>query len=298
MNRIRIILILAAAAIMASCTKELDIDYRQVEPIYILQADITDSPAKAQLTQSRDMSDPNKPAGIGTAQIVLRDDQGRSEELVFGSDGYYRSPSGWVGETGRTYTLTATIDGKQYAATSTMRPAATLDSIGYIWLSTSGMKMLIMQCYHTYPEGVNQNYTYVTATKNGDFFRNQAAKQFNPQERNAIALLGCTTEKVMDEDEPDKQDVILHDGDKVHVELWTIDLPVYDYFSSLRSSQQNASQPLTNFTEVPANAITASATSASSSAAGAAVPAQLTGYFSAHHTSAIDLTFYRSQIKE
>ena len=261
----------------ASCTKEIDIDYKDIEPIYVIQGEITDNPARVLLTRSRNVDDPVKATGVNDAeQVMLTDDQGRQEQLVFGNDGYYHSPSGWKGETGHTYTLKVTIKGTQYVASSTMKPAVPLDSIGYVWLATAGMKMLIMQCHHTFPASDELAYTYVTVTKNGNFYRNHTDKQINPNEKHGITLVGCTTEKVMDEDDPEKQDVILHEGDKVHCELWSIDENMYNYFVTLKASQQNASVPVSNFTP---RATT------------------VTGYFSAHHASTQDLTFSRSLIK-
>ena len=259
---------------IVSCTKELDVDYKTIEPFYIIQGQITDQPAKVLLTKSRNVNEKDAGTGVAEAVMELSDDLGKSEILEYREDGYYHSPSGWSGETGRTYTLKAKIAGKEYSATSVMKPAVTLDSVDFMWVSSAGMKMLLMKCSHTYPKGDDLSHIYINVTKNGKFYRTHTEKQINPDKLNSAALLGCTTEKVMQEDEPEKQDAILHEGDKMHIELWAIDKNVFDYFFSLRSSQQNASNPLSNFSN------------------------GVTGYFSAHHASSIDLTFSFKDIKE
>ena len=274
MKNLTYIIIIAATLLAVSCTKELDIDYNNITPFYVVQGEITNKPAKALLTMSRNMDDAQKAVGIGAAEMVLSDDLGKSETLVFGSDGYYHAPSGWTGETGRTYTLKVRLNGKEYTASSTMRPAVTLDSVHFVWLSSAGMKMMLMKCMHTFPKGEDLSYTYLTFTKNGNFYRNHTDKQINPDNTKGQVLVGCTTEKVMEENDPEKQDVILHEGDKVHCELWSIDKNVHQYFTSLKSSQQNASTPITNFS------------------------AGITGYFSAHHVSEVDLEFHLKDVKE
>ena len=269
------ILTLAAATLLTACTKDLDIDYNEIDPIYVIEGQITDSPARVLLTKTRNMNDSVHSKGIDAGRMVLSDDLGRYETLVFGDDGYYHSPSGWCGEDGRTYTLTATIDGKEYKSSSTMRPKVTLDSISLFWATSSGMKMLLMKYMFTYPKSDEPSYTYFFVTKNGNFYRSNPTKQINLDVRQSSAMVGCTTEKVMEENEPEKQDVILHEGDKLHCELWTIDRGVYDYFFSIKTSQQNASNPISDF-----------------------APSGVLGYFSAHHTSSIDFTFSVKDIHE
>ena len=272
MKHLQYIICIAIVSLMASCTKELDIDYDTIEPFYVIQGQITDEPAKVLLTQSRDMNDSVKGKGLSDAQMILSDDTGKTETLAFGADGYYHSPSGWTGETGRTYTLKAIIKGKEYSASSTMRPAVSLDSIKFVWASSAGMDMLLLKYVGTYPKTTELTQTYFLVTKNGRFYRSHADKQINPNNSISQALVGCTTKKVMEEDDPEKQDVILHEGDKVHCELWSIDQNIYDYFKSVKTSQQNASNPLSNFTK------------------------GVTGYFSAHHCQSMDITFSKSII--
>lgn len=264
--------ILSLALLLVACQKDLDIVYRPVPPAYVVEGSISDSPARVHITQTRSMSDSIRPHGVEVAEVRLSDDNGREETLVYGADGYYHSPSDWVGETGRTYTLNVHIDGQTYSAKSTMMPAASLDSIRFLWLESAGMKMMILKCFNTLPEG-QLNYTHSTVTRNGRFYRSHTFKQINPDYLQAEALIGCTTEKKMEEDKPDDQDAILHEGDRIHVELWTIDRPVFDYLFSLRTGRQNASNPLYNFS------------------------GNLLGYFSAHHTCAIDTIFHFSDVK-
>ena len=268
------ILLCVATVILASCQKDLDIDYNDIEPFYVIQGEITDSPAKVLLTKTRNVDDGNKGKGLGDAEIVLKDDMGKSETLRFESDGYYHSPSGWKGETGRTYTLNVKLDGKEYRASSTMMPEVKLDSIQFVWLSSAGMKMLLLKYFNTFPKGEEQKYTYFLVKEHGNFYRNYTTKQVNSMFLHGANLVGCTTQQVMEEDEPEKQDAILHEGDKVHCELWSIDETMYNYFTTLENGQQNATNPISNFNS------------------------GVSGYFSAHHANVIDLTFSMKNIIE
>ena len=274
MSNAKYILIAIAAIVLSSCKKDLDINYAEVGPYYVIEGDITDEPAKVLITHTRSVNDSVKGKGLPGAAVTLSDDNGKSEQLVFGSDGYYRSPSGWKGETGRRYTLRVAIDGKEFLASSTMKEAAKLDSMQFVFLSSAGMKMMLLKYWHTYPKTDELSFIHARMFKNGKFYRSTMGKQFNTEVTKGQTLLGCTTEKKMDEDDPEDADVILHDNDKVHLELWTIDKSVYDYFFSLNVGKKNASNPITNIS-------------------GGAM-----GYFSAHHVCTRDTIFFRKDVKE
>ena len=274
MNKLLYLFIAAGAVILFSCKKELDIDYGESGPYYVIQGDITDEPAKVIITKTRNVNDSVKGKSLPGAEVVISDDNGKSEHLAYGSDGYYRSPSGWKGETGRTYTMKVKIDGKEFAASSTMREAVNLDSIKFIWMSSAGMKMMLLKYWSSFPKTSELSFTHARMYKNGKFYRSNMGKQISKERLTSEAMLGCTTEKKMDENDPEDADVILFDNDKIHLELWTIDANVYNYFFSLQVGRNNATNPLTNLS-------------------GGAV-----GYFSAHHVCTIDTVFMRKDVKD
>ncbi|MCF0202569.1 MAG: DUF4249 family protein [Bacteroidaceae bacterium] len=264
----------AVAVVLSSCKKGLDFDYNEVEPFYVVQGDVSDEPAKVLITKSRNVSDSVRGQGLPGAEVVISDDNGKTERLVYGSDGYYRSPSGWKGETGRTYSLNVKIDGREFKASSTMREEVRLDSVKFVWLTSAGMKMMLLKFWHTYPKAAELSRTHFRMYKNGEFYRSTTGKQVNKDFFSAQSMVGCTTEKKLDENDPEERDALLFENDRIHVELWTIDQSVYDYFFSLQVGRQNASNPITNIS-------------------GGAF-----GYFSAHHVNSIDTVFRRQEVKD
>ena len=262
------------AILLSSCTKDLDIDYENIEPIYVIEGDITDEPAKVKITQTRNMNDSVKGQGLPGAEVVLSDDSGKIEKLVYGNDGYYRSPSGWRGETFRKYTLNVKIGGKEFSATSTMQAPVSLESTKFIWMSAAGIRMMLLKFNIAYPEVTEGlSFTHFRLYKNGQFYRSETGKQMALSVKSGNGLLGCTTEKKMDEDKPEDADAILHDNDKVHFEVWTVDSNVYDYFFSLKVGKKDTTNPISNIT-------------------GGAL-----GYFSAHHVCSVDKVFFRKDVE-
>lgn len=272
----RLLYFIVSLLLLVSCQKDLDIDYHTVAPFYVVQAELTDSVAQVLITSSRPMNDSVQGKGLDVAEsIVLTDETTeQSEQFVFGPDGYYRGANQLKGETGHTYRMEVTIDGKTHVAHSTMRPTISLDSIRFQWLSTSGMKMLVLKYYHTFPQDSLLSYSHCRMTRNGQFYRSHTRKQSNPLYLQAAAMLGCTTEKKMEKDDPDDREAVLYENDQIRVELWTIDRPAFDFFFSLHAGQSNASNPISNFS------------------------GGIGGYFSAHHVCAIDTTFHFSDIHE
>ncbi|MCF0196028.1 MAG: DUF4249 family protein [Bacteroidaceae bacterium] len=264
-----------------SCKEELDMDFHEVTPFYVVQGDVTNQETKVLITRSRSMNDSVKCKGLPGAEVRVSDDKGRSELLVYGQDGYYRSPSGWKGETGRTYRLNVKMDGNEYSATSFMMPPVSLDSIYFVWMETAGMRMLILKCFQSYAQGreadsIRQGQLYHThtyVTRNGRFYRGQSGRQLNPNLFNTSVFVGCMPEKMKEEDDPDNRESILYEGDKMHIEVWSLDTRAYDYFFSIKTGKQNASNPLTN------------------------IVGGAQGYFSAHHVTAMDTVFSFNEIR-
>lgn len=266
---------------LVSCSEEIELDYRDVEPFYVIQGDVTDTETKVLITRSRQMSDSVRGKGLDVAEVRISDDLGRSERLVFAADGYYRSPSGWTGETGRTYRMDVKMDGKEYTATSFMMPRVTLDSVYFVWLETAGMRMCLLKYHYTYPNDSTSNAirqgrlfsTQCYMTRNGRFYRNNSDRQVNPARFHNEKLIGCMPETMMEEDDPDDRESILYENDRIHLDLWSVDESVSEYFSSMKAGKSNASNPISN------------------------ISGGVQGYFSAHNVCSIDTVFRKSEIR-
>ena len=91
MKNLRLFL-LSFLLLLASCEKEIFLDYRSIEKIVVIEGFISNETAKVMLTLTRNMEDSVKTAAIEGAAITLSGNNGFSEAFEY-KDGYYYSPS-------------------------------------------------------------------------------------------------------------------------------------------------------------------------------------------------------------
>lgn len=101
MKRICYILSVLLMAIVTGCEKEIDMDYRTVEPQVVIEGCVTNEAASVLITTTRDMEDSVKVHGRNGATVIIADDKGFSEQLAYEVDGRYCSPSRLTGTRAR-----------------------------------------------------------------------------------------------------------------------------------------------------------------------------------------------------
>lgn len=122
--------------IVAGCEKEIEMDYRTVEPQVVIEGRVTNETVSVLITTTRDMEDSVKVCGRDDATVILSDDKGFNEELLYEADGRYRSPSQLTGAPGTAYTLTVETGGKIYTSSSVMQRQAVILSTAFRWESS------------------------------------------------------------------------------------------------------------------------------------------------------------------
>ena len=77
-------------AMLCSCTKEIEIDYRDIEEIPVIEGLLTTDKAEVKITKSRNMDDSTKMSGIKVDDVKIIMPSGEEKVLDFQSDGCYR----------------------------------------------------------------------------------------------------------------------------------------------------------------------------------------------------------------
>ena len=249
--------IAAILTLATGCQKEIDMDYREVDPVVCIEGRVTNEQMYVLVTRSRPMEDSVHARGIQGANVTISTPD-RSEQLVFDArDGYYRSPTGWKGETGRTYTLQVTLDGHHYEAVSTMPPAAPIVSTQFVWQPVLKNKLLTFTMWATDPEPDVRNFYWYRMERhsvNADARRKQGN---DPYRWNVFDDRGSRDGRIyrdihcmmdVSEDEPDEDNLksVLFEGDTITFQLMTIDRPTFDYYQSLSTGQRMGANPISN----------------------------------------------------
>jgi len=82
---------IVALCLLCSCEEEIQLDYRPIEPIYVIEGHVSNEGSEVVITGTRDIEDPVLKTGIEVQSVVLSSDNGIKETLTYGEDGTYRS---------------------------------------------------------------------------------------------------------------------------------------------------------------------------------------------------------------
>lgn len=242
-----------------SCQKEIELDYRDIEPVVSIEGRVTNEQVYVLITRTRSMNDSVKGRGIGGAVVTISSEDG-TEQLVYDArDGYYRPASGMKGVPGRTYRLDVTLDVHQYAASSTMPRQAPIVSTQFIWQSLLDNGMLMYEMWATDPEPDVRNYYWYRVdrrAKDPKVRQKQGTDAYrwsSFDDRGAINAriyrdIMCVNEEMMDgqDIEDDQLKSILFDGDTITLQLMTIDRAMFEYYQSLSVGQRMGANPISN----------------------------------------------------
>ena len=242
-----------------SCQKEIELDYRDIEPVVSIEGRVTNEQVYVLITRTRSMNDSVKGRGIGGAVVTISSEDG-TEQLVYDArDGYYRPASGMKGIPGRTYRLDVTLDGYQYAASSTMPRQAPIVSTQFIWQPLLDNGMLMYEMWATDPEPDVRNYYWYRVdrrAKDPKVRQKQGTDAYrwsSFDDRGAINAriyrdIMCVNEEMMDgqDIEDDQLKSILFDGDTITLQLMTIDRAMFEYYQSLSVGQRMGANPISN----------------------------------------------------
>lgn len=210
---------------LSSCVETVELDLRSIEPQLVIEGKITDDSTQneVKITLSQDFQQKNEFPPITTAQVSLTDvTTGEMEELTQTFSGVY-SIKKLKGVSGHTYKLTASYNGKNYVATSTMPQKVDFQALKYEAVSRLDTKTKMVAVYKDPKEQINY---YRWATIGNDGIRSRAYFV-----RSDVFNNGNQVEQVID------SGIDINSGDKISIEMQCIDKATFDYFLTLVKQQ-------------------------------------------------------------
>lgn len=224
-----------------SCEEVVDIDLQTTEFKDVIDAFISDnSPCYVFLSRSQSFSNNAPYQTTSGAVIELSDDKGNKEIVRESKEpGLYISLM--TGVVGRTYNIKIMIGENTYEAQSTIPQTVPIDDI-YIYNIQVGGDDWYSPCivYNDPPD--EKNYYYTMMYVNGHLMK--SIYLTDDEYRN-----GLTVERILYFDKEDNSDNELEIGDRIYVEMQTLDKGMYTFYKSLYSVVAGgATNPLTNFT--------------------------------------------------
>lgn len=209
---------------LCSCTEVIDIDLNSTNPVVVAEGYMEPgSPASLRLTYSTDYFNMEEARVIENARIILSDQRGNSESMMYQGDGLYTSEQ-LRGKVHNDYTLSIEVDGKAYSGFSCLLPQADIVSIAYskLLLGDSEASQLLGYAlnvaFQEHPE--MDVYYALKIKKNGVYAAN---------------TYGLASTRANDDGNfvYTSQSFFVVPGDTLELAVFSIDFEAYTYYSEL-----------------------------------------------------------------
>jgi hypothetical protein len=228
MKKNKILIFFSLLILLVNCENEIALD--DMSGKVVIEGNITDEagPYYVKVTKSTKFFDGSGENFIENAKVVISDQNGQTETLVYDEDGVYETTN-FHTQHGDTYTLSVTVEGNTYKAISKMPE----------YVEFSGLKQQMIYIYDEYRKGLIPLFTDPAAQENYYFFKSQVndGEYFSYTPISDEGQDGQVNSKPLSRGFKEK--------DTVLVEMQCIDKQVYNYFKDLpQASFENNGETL------------------------------------------------------
>lgn len=222
-------LLLIIPILLGSCEKVIDIKYKDNEVKYVIEGSLTNEPGGCTilLSKTRNFKDTSPFNGL-SGGIVKIENNGTVYTIPESSPGVYKLPT-LTGIPGQTYRLNVMVEGETFTASSTMPQLVPFDDF---YMKAKDFDSLKVTTYVKYKDPANQtNFYWFELFVNGRRQRNFSLMndQFTPGQE--------VTTPVIFENKTDDLSRNFKKGDKLALEMHSIDASVYLYLFSLSGAE-------------------------------------------------------------
>lgn len=224
---------------IASCEKEIDIDYKTVEPMYVVEAEVNNVSTRVAVSRTTQITGDNDDTSINNAIINITGSDNSTLTLTKGIRGLYTSS--FKGTAGVRYSIDVEIDGRHFTSESTMQKQPVINSLRFVWKKMFSTRILFADLRIEDIQN-ETNFYFMHIYRNGVGYRWAVMKDTSNHNAELQQLFSC-----MDEDSDDADDK-LNEGDNIRVEVRAIDKASYDYLFSLQHNTDITTNPIMNFT--------------------------------------------------
>ncbi|MDE6287948.1 MAG: DUF4249 domain-containing protein, partial [Muribaculaceae bacterium] len=215
--------------LLSSCEKDLDIKYHDIDPLTVIEAQLTPDGIKAGITLTTPMDEPMNLNRLTDATVILKDiTTGESFALVADANGFYTSDV--AGIAGHDYRLTVERNGEIHEAETKMYGTTEITGLEFNWIRMPYDHVAVLQGQFTETVG-SDDYYWVKIYRNGEIY--QWSQMSDKGAVNGIVTFVTMTSR-MDTDEED-DDSVLYDGDVMTVTVSCISREMHDYLEALQN---------------------------------------------------------------
>lgn len=214
---------------LSSCKKFVQVDTTSASPQIVIEGKITDNFADQIVTISKSIGyeDTGGYPKLSGADVKVIDNKGNKYIFLETSPGTYHNKM--QGVSGRTYTLSVDLKGKNFTAISTMPNLVKLDSIGIVTNSFFGKERINPIIYFTDPKEETNFYHF-------NLYVNKIISKRTYTNSDRLTNGNITQIQFFYDDNDNKK---LASGDKISVEMECVDKVIYNYWFELARQSGN-----------------------------------------------------------
>ena len=215
--------------LMAGCERVIDFDYHYIEPLTVIEGELTDRGARVGITLTTPMDEPIDLTRLTDASVTITDlNEGSDYILSAGPDGFFTDPT--PGIPGHRYRLAVVRGGEEYAMETIMYPATEIVSAEFNWISMPYDKVAVFQArYLDNPDG--GDCYWVKLYRNGEIYSWQEQDDRTAAD-GVNTFFTMTSRKDTDKEDDDE---VLFDGDVMTVTVTPISRAMHDYLEALQN---------------------------------------------------------------
>ncbi len=242
--------------ILVGCTKEIRIDYKNIKPKYVIQADIDPEGGEVKINTTIDMTNGGETPAVNNAEVELVNEEGERVKYYRTAGSSYKA----LGlqddflEVGKNYTLSVKVDDREYASTSMVHEELKIGEVVFDFQKISGKVGFLSLRVEYFDTPAEHDYYMYTAY----IEQSEENKEDAPQEDGSEPkiMTGIFTDRgftgVYQEFTISLGMVgvgstaKIKEGDTLHVQVNEVDKQEYDFWASLGKQGQNAMSTFSN----------------------------------------------------
>lgn len=236
---ITLILIAILLVSLPSCEKEIDVDLKSVPPKIAIEGIVKlDQLATVRVSHTLDFNNNDGYPNLSGAVVTISDDQGNSEILKQGANGWYTAEK-IIGKVGRKYNMSVVYDGQEYTATSQMPPHVPLESVTMKKIAAVDNPFVMLRFQDPVGE-INQYYRallFINGKQNPDLTEYIVSLEFRDGQSYDWDLWVFANDSDID---PIKK------GDELTIEFQCVDKGTHKFFDSLVNAVGTPTNPVSN----------------------------------------------------
>jgi len=215
--------------LLASCEKELDFKYHEVDSQIVIESTITQQGASVILTETTPMNEKLNPTPIKNADVVICDLNTGDRRILYPNEtgGFTDNIPGIVGHK---YRINITYKDKFFEAECKMRPASQIMGMEFQWIKMPYDYVAVLQITFTDNDTDDDCY-WIRIYRNGEPYM-WIVSDDRSAINGAISEVVMTSRKDLDEED---ERTALRDGDVVSASVAPISRDMFDYLNAIQA---------------------------------------------------------------